>query len=196
LAYHYANNANVSAADSIYRIIWQLHASDTASASIAGYELAEHARMRGDTAEAILLYRNTADRFNASVNGAQARYKLAQLYRRSNNLDSSRYHLQLLAQRIDQPTVVANVLYDLGTTFFREREYMRAAEWFVRVREEFAGIEDWYTLSMLALGECYEQLQRKSEAIDAYTTVAELRPDDDYGKTAAARVKRLKGGRK
>lgn len=196
LAYHYANNANVSAADSIYRIIWQLHASDTASASIAGYELAEHARMRGDTADAILLYRNTADRFNASVNGAQARYKLAQLYRRSNNLDSSRYHLQLLAQRIDQPTVVANVLYDLGTTFFREREYMRAAEWFVRVREEFAGLEDWYTLSMLALGECYEQLQRKSEAIDAYTTVAELRPDDDYGKTAAARVKRLKGGRK
>lgn len=196
LAYHYANNANVSAADSIYRIIWQQDASDSAAASTAGYELAEHARMRGDTADAILMYRATADKFNSTVNGAQARYKLAQLYRRGNNLDSSRYHLQLLAQRTDQPTVVANVLYDLGTTYFRERDYMRASEWFIRVREEFAGVEDWYTLSMLALGECYEQLQRKSEAIDAYTTVAELRPDDDYGKTAAARVKRLKGGRK
>lgn len=196
LAYHYANNANVSAADSIYRIIWQQDVSDSASASIAGYELAEHARMRGDTADAIFMYRSTADRFNSSVNGAQARYKLAQLYRRGNQLDSARYHLQILAQRTDQPTVVANVLYDLGTTYFRERDYLRAAEWFMRVREEFAGIEDWYTLSMLALGECYEQLQRKNDAVDAYTTVAELRPDDDYGKTAAARVKRLKGGRK
>jgi TolA-binding protein len=87
-------------------------------------------------------------------------------------------------------------LYDLGTTYFRERDYGRASEWFARVREEFAGVEDWYTLSMLALGECYEQLQQKKEAIDAYTTVAELRPDDDYGKTALARVKRLKGGRR
>ena len=196
LAYYYSTNANLSAADSIYRILWENPASDTATASTAGYEIAEHARMRGDSSAAIDMYRITADRYPTSVNGAQARYKLAQLYRKVGRIDSARFHLQLLAQRVDQPSVVANVLYDLGTTYFRERDYGRASEWFARVREEFAGVEDWYTLSMLALGECYEQLQQKKEAIDAYTTVAELRPDDDYGKTALARVKRLKGGRR
>jgi TolA-binding protein len=196
LAYFYSTNANLSASDSIYRIIWENPASDSAAASTAGYEIAEHARMRGDSSSAIEMYRVTADRFATLVNGAQARYKLAQLYRKNGRIDSARFHLQLLAQRVDQPSVVANVLYDLGTTYFRERDYVRAAEWFVRVREEYAGIEDWYTLSMLALGECYEQLHQKKEALEAYTTVAELRPDDDYGKTALARVKRLKGGRR
>ena len=196
LAYYYASNANISASDSIYAIIRVKHAFDTAAASTAGYEMAEHARMRGDTTSAIELYRSTADRYPTAVNGAQARYKLAQLYRKAHTMDSARYHLQLLAQRTDQPSVVANVLYDLGTTYFREKNYATASESFIRVREEYAGVEDWYTLSMLALGECYEQLQQKKDALDAYMTVAELRPDDDYGKTAAARVKRLRGGRK
>ncbi|MEY2720298.1 MAG: hypothetical protein RLZZ273_1664 [Bacteroidota bacterium] len=196
LAYYYASNANMSASDSIYAIVRVKHAFDTAAASTAGYEMAEHARMRGDTASAIELYRSTADRYPTAVNGAQARYKLAQLYRKAHTMDSARYHLQLLAQRTDQPSVVANVLYDLGTTYFREKNYAKASESFIRVREEYAGIEDWYTLSMLALGECFEQLLQKKDALDAYMTVAELRPDDDYGKTAAARVKRLRGGRK
>ena len=196
LAYYYSTNANISASDSVYAIIRLQHAFDTSAASTAGYEMAEHARMRGDTLAAIDLYRTTSDKYPTSVNGAQARYRLAQLYRKANNMDSARYHLQLLAQRTDQPSVVANVLYDLGTTYFREKNYPKASESFMRVREEYAGVEDWYTLSMLALGECYEQMQQKNQALEAYMTVAELRPDDDYGKTAAARVKRLRGGRR
>jgi len=196
LAFYYASNANMSGADSIYQIIWKQHSDDTLAASTAGYEMAEHARMRGDTLAAVELFRTTADTYANSVNGTQARYKLAQLFRKMSNLDSARFHLQILAQRTDQPSIVANVLYDLGTTYFRERNYTQASEWFIRVREEYAGIEDWYTLSMLALGECYEQLQQKDQAIEAYSTIADLRPDDDYGKTAVARVKRLKGVRK
>ena len=196
LAYYYAENANVSSCDSIYRIVLREHSEDSLAASTAGYELAEHARMKGDTASALVMYRQTADQYPTEVDGVQARYKLAQLYRKSGSMDSARYHYQILSQLKDQPSVVANVLYDLGTTYFRERNYNSAAESFVRVREEYAGVEDWYTLSMLALGECFEQLQQKQDAIDAYQTVADLRPDDDYGKTAVARVKRLKGQRK
>lgn len=196
MGYYYATNANMTASDSVYSIVWNGYPADTAAASLAGYELAEHARMRGDTSKAVSQYLLAADRYPTSPNGAQARYKLAQLYRKNGQIDSARFHLQLLAQQTSQPSVVANVFYDLGTTYFRERAYEKAAEYFVRVREDYAGIEDWYTLSMLALGECFEQLAQKDQALDAYQTIAALRPDDDYGKTAAARVKRLKGGRK
>lgn len=78
----------------------------------------------------------------------------------------------------------------------RERNHAAAAAYFERVRDDYAGIEDWYTLSMLSLGECYEALGRKPDAMSTYQTVLTLRPDDDYGKTAQARLKRLSGGRR
>ena len=196
LAEYYTRTANTTSADSIYRIIFAMPGADTTALSLAGYELAEHARMRQDTTEAMELYQQTADRFSQSEYGAQARYKLAQLHRRAGRLDSSRFHLDLLAQRTDAPLIVANVLYDLGTSYMRERNHTIAAGYFERVRDDHAGIEDWYTLSMLSLGECYEALDRKPDAISTYQTVLTLRPDDDYGKTAQARLKRLSGGRR
>lgn len=195
LAEYYARTANTAAADSIYRIVFS-DAADTTSASLAGYELAEHARMREDTSGALLIYQQTADRFSSTEYGAQARYKLAQLHRRMGRLDSARFHLNMLAQRTDAPLIVANVLYDLGSSFVRERNHASAAAYFERVRDDYAGIEDWYTLSMLSLGECYEALGRKPDAMSTYQTVLTLRPDDDYGKTAQARLKRLSGGRR
>ncbi|MBU3698447.1 MAG: tetratricopeptide repeat protein [Candidatus Kapabacteria bacterium] len=196
LAEYYTRSANTTSADSIYRIIFVAPDADTTASSLAGYELAEHARMRQDSIGAMELYQQTADRFPASEYGAQSRYKLAQLHRRAGRLDSTRFHLNLLAQRTDAPLIVANVLYDLGTSFMRERNHAVAAGYFERVRDDHAGIEDWYTLSMLSLGECYEALDRKPDAISTYQTVLTIRPDDDYGKTAQARLKRLTGGRR
>ncbi len=195
LAEYYTRTANMSSADSIYRIIVRDHRLDTVAASLAGYELAEHARMLEDTSTAIELYRQTADVYPMSEYGAQARYKLAQLHRRAGRLDSTRFHLNVLAQRTDAPLIVANVLYDLGTSYMREKNYNQAVTYFERVRDDHAGIEDWYTLSMLGLGECFEALNRKPDAMQTYQTVLTLRPDDDYGKTAQARLKRL-GGRR
>ncbi len=157
--------------------------------------MAEHAGLRDDTVSALKLYQQSADYYPASEYGAQARYKLAQLHRKAGRLDSARFHLNILAQRTDAPLIVANVLYDLGTSFMREKSYETAVTYFERVRDDHAGIEDWYTLSMLSLGECYEALNRRNEASQTYQTVVTLRPDDDYGKTAQMRLKRL-GGRR
>ncbi|MFM8772124.1 MAG: tetratricopeptide repeat protein [Candidatus Kapaibacterium sp.] len=195
LAEYHTKSANMSSADSIYRIVLSSYGTDTVAASLAGYELGEHARLREDTTSALTLYLQTADVYPASEYGAQARYKLAQLHRRAGRLDSTRFHLNILAQRTDAPLIVANVLYDLGTSFMREKSIETAVTYFERVRDDYAGIEDWYTLSMLSLGECYEALNRRSDASQTYQTVLTLRPDDDYGKTAQMRLKRL-GGRR
>ena len=192
LAEHFANSANSGAADSIYAIVWTTFASDTDAASRAGYERALIARMKGDTAEAISLYRTTADRYAGAEYADQARYQLAALYRKTGVSDSARYHLGLLAQRSDKPQFASNALYELGTILLREKRYEEAVVQYERVRQEYAGYEDWYTLSLLALGECYEALKRFDEARDVYEMVMRLRPDDDYGKTADARIKRLK----
>jgi predicted TPR repeat methyltransferase len=53
------------------------------------------------------------------------------------------------------------------------------------------GGEDWYSLGLLQLGECYEQLGRPEAAAEVYRVLLNLRPGDEFGKTAQARLNRL-----
>ena len=191
LASYYDQRANAKSADSLYAVVMEQHADDTASASRAGFERATLARMNGDTALALSTYRETANRYAGKEYGDQSRYQLALFYRRSNKPDSARQELSILARTTDNKLIIANALYDLGDTYARERRWEEAAEVFTRVREDYAGYEDWYTLSLIGLGACYEQLEKDEEATTVYGIVVELRPDDDYGRTAQARLDRL-----
>lgn len=197
LAGYFERTANATSADSVYDIVMTAYKDDSLRASRAGFERASLARLRGDTVKAISIWTLTADRYGETEYGDQARYQLAMYHRRKGASDSARFHLGILATRMDQPLLAANALYDIGVTFVREKRYDEAVVQFQKVRDEFAGIEDWYTLSLLGLGECLEQLQRPSEAVEVYSLIVDLRPDDDFGNSARSRLKRLqKGGRR
>jgi TolA-binding protein len=73
----------------------------------------------------------------------------------------------------------------------RQEKLEEAVTAFIAVKENFAGIEDWFTLALLNLGECYERLQQNEKAIETYQAISTLRPDDDFGKTAKRRLKEL-----
>ena len=191
LAAYYDNMANATAADSLYAIVMNDHAKDSAQASRAGFERATLARMRGDTAASLQIYETIADRYAGSEYGDQARYQIATHYRRSGKIDSAREQLATLVRTASSRLVAANALYDIGDTYARQRRWEEASSIFERVREEYAGYEDWYTLALIGLGACYEQLERDEDAKAVYGVVVELRPDDDYGRTAQARLDRL-----
>lgn len=192
LAEYFSQKANSEAADSLYEIVWTRFEKDTDAAAKAGYERALIARQRGDTLRSIELFRMTADRYVGAEYADQARYQVAGMYRRRGDVDSAIYHLQLLTVRTDKPQFASNAWYDLGTIYLRQKRFDEAVAAYDRVRQEYAGYEDWYTLSLLALGECYESLKKFDDANIVYETIVRLRPDDDYGKTAEARIKRLK----
>jgi tol-pal system protein YbgF len=191
LAEHYDKAANARAADSIYALVIDRFPDDVAAASRAGFERATILRMRGDTTAAVRLYRTTADRYPATEYGDQSRYQVAMYYRSNRMVDSMRYHLSILAARVEVPLLAANAWYLIGESHVRANDHVAAIAAFERVREEFAGNEDWYTLSMLGLGESYEAVGRRDDAKDVYRTISTLRPDDDYGKAALARLKRM-----
>ena len=191
LAKHYDESANTSAADSIYQVVLKTFPDDTAVAARAAFERAAIVRMRGDTIAAARLYEWTAMAYPTSEYGDQSRFQLAMYYRSIRNADSMRFHLTVLGRRVDNPMLAANALFLIGQSYVREERYAEAVVVFERIRSEFAGNEDWYTLAMLALGETYDTLTRTAEAKEVYQTIATLRPDDDYGKTALARLKRL-----
>ncbi|CAN5465325.1 tetratricopeptide repeat protein [soil metagenome] len=197
LAGYYNKAANGAAADSLYHIIVTSFADDTATASEAGYERAMLQKMKGDSIRAIENFELIANRYPATEYGDQSRYQTAMYYRKNKQWDSARYHFASLAERNDNPGLAAEALYRIGEIYIRDKQIEQAIPYLKKVREELAGAEDWYTLSLLALGECYEALKLIDEAKDVYSVIASLRPDDDYGKAAAARLKRLAkaGGR-
>jgi len=191
LATYYGSIANSARADSLYAIITTKYPSDTANASRAGFERATLHRVAGDSIKALAFYKQVADKYPSTTYGDQARYQVSTYYRRNKNYDSARIQLGILVRTSQQPLIIANALYEMGEMFFREKNLIEATAMFTKVREEYAGYEDWYTFSLLALGEIYEQQLDFDAAKAAYTVVAELRPEDDFGKTAVARLKRL-----
>jgi TolA-binding protein len=191
LADFHKEQARALIADSLYEIVQRKYSADTPSASRAGFERANIARLLSDTVGAIQMYRATADTYPGTEYGDQARYQLSIYYRGLRQSDSAREELAVLVRTTSDAMIKANALYDIGDTYARERRWEEAVEMFERVRTEYAGYEDWYTLSLIGLGAAYEQLDEMEKAKGAYGVVLQLRPEDDYGKTAAARLKRL-----
>lgn len=191
LASYHEEHAQAEMADSLYAVVMTSFANDTAQASRAGFQRATLMRMRGDTARALTMYLDVADRYPSSEYGDQSRYQVATAFRRAGNVEQAQDQLGTLVRTTSNQLVAANALYDIGDMFARQRRWQEAADMFTKVREEYPGREDWYTLSLIGLGACYEQLDNRTAALDVYRIVQELHPDDDYGKTASARIERL-----
>lgn len=191
LAEFHNEQARAKTADSLFAIVQFKYPTDTPSASRAGFERATIARLQQDTVAAMQIFRYTADKYPATEYGDQARYQLASHYRAMRQYDSARAELAVLIRTSPDALIRANALYDIGDSYARERQWPQAIEFLERIRTEYAGVEDWYTLALIGLGTCYEQLAQPDKAKEVYGAVAQLRPEDDFGKTAIARLKRL-----
>jgi len=98
----------------------------------------------------------------------------------------------ILATNMDNPLLAAEAQFRIGELWMMGKNYEKASEAFALVRDRFTGQEDWFTKSLLNLGECYEQLGNTDSAAEVYQSIISLRSDDDYGKTAKNRLKRLR----
>jgi TolA-binding protein len=181
---------NALRADSLFQIVQTQYPANIAAAE-AGFERAQINYTRGDTVTALRLYRDVTLNFKNNEYADQSRYRIAMYLRNKGLSDSARTEFTVLAAREDNPLLAAEGAYRIGELWLREKNYPNALLAFKVVSEKFSGVEDWYTLSMIGLGECYEQTYDVEAARDIYKTIAKLRPTDDYGKTAQSRLKRL-----
>ena len=180
-------------ADSLFSVVEKLY-PDSISAAQAIFEKSAIAYARGDTGAALRGFRKVATKFSTTEFGDQSAYRVAMYWRVRGKFDSARVYFSQLALREENPYIAAESQYRIGELYLRERKHNEALAAFIVARDKFSSIEDWFTLSMLGLGECYEYLTQIDAAKDVYATLQELRKDDDYGKTAAARLRRLKKG--
>ncbi|MCX8050604.1 MAG: tetratricopeptide repeat protein [Chlorobi bacterium] len=183
-----ADRAFTQRADSLFAIIMNRYPGGQSFAK-AAFERGRLALARGDTATAIALLRSAS-----AAQGEyayQARYRLGMWYRDRAQNDSARAMFRAIIAYTDNPTLAAESAYRIAELWQREGNCAAAADTFALVLDRFEGIEDWYSLSLLGLAECSEVLGNIDKARQLYQTLMILRPDDDYGRTAAARRRRL-----
>lgn len=178
-------------ADSVFREV-QLQYPANPVAAEAGFERAQINFTKGDTTTALDLYREVATNFKNNEYADQSRYRIGMFLRNKGLVDSARAEFAILAARADEnPPLAAEAAYRIGESWLREKKYDSALVAYKVVREKFSGVEDWFTLAMIGLGECYEQAKEIDAAREIYQTILNLRPTDDFGKTAQSRLKRL-----
>ena len=110
-------------------------------------------------------------------------------------LDAGRYpNAEILFGEVAQnrtDDIGAQAQYYLGATLFEEKQYEDAISALVRVRTVYASYDEWFIKSLLKLGDCYVQIKDKKNAREMYRAVAKRHPNDEYGKEAKSKLKKL-----
>jgi tol-pal system protein YbgF len=178
---------NPSRADSLYRHVEER--GDSTQRAEALFQRGVLAYVRADTAAALALWQAALGRYPETEYAAQARYQVAMYWRARERYDSARVYLAPLARR--QDALGAEALYYIGEGWMREGQCDSAVIAFQLLQTHHTGTENWYSLSLLHAGECYERLGNTAAATEMYRLVVALRPNDEYGRTARSRLQRL-----
>ena len=81
--------------------------------------------------------------------------------------------------------------YYVGVARFEQKNYDTAISALVRVRTIFSNYDEWYTKSLLKLGDSYLKLKDKNNAKKLYRTVIKNHPRDRYGKEARKKLRKI-----
>lgn len=87
--------------------------------------------------------------------------------------------------------VGAKAQYYLGLAFYEQGKTDDAITALVRVRSVFAAYDEWFSRSLLKLGDCYVKLKDKKKAREMYISVKKSHPNDELGEEANKKLKAL-----
>lgn len=99
------------------------------------------------------------------------------------------YFEEVSTNRKDDLAAKAN--YFLGKTFFEQNKTDEAKNEFIKVRSLYSAYDEWYTKSLLALGDCYAKLNDKKNAAEMYKAVLQKHRRDQLGKEANEKLNSL-----
>ncbi|HRP01167.1 MAG TPA: tetratricopeptide repeat protein [Candidatus Kapabacteria bacterium] len=183
--------ANVNEADSLLASI-EVQYPNTDFAAQGAFERALIKYKQGDTVSALNLFLNVHNKYKDYDWGDQSIYRIAMHYRANGQYDSARTYFNIISDIKDNPKISSEARYRIGELYFRDKDYENAIKNFIIVKDNYEGFEDWYSLALINLGESYEKTNNIDSAKEIYNTLEIIRPNDDFGKTAKSRLKRLK----
>lgn len=85
----------------------------------------------------------------------------------------------------------AQAQYYYGVTLLEQEKTREAIAALVRVRSVFSGYDEWYTKSLMKLGDAYVKINDKRQAREMYRAVISRHPNDDIADEARRKMRGL-----
>lgn len=128
--------------------------------------------------------------YEGNIFAAKSKVELGILELNRNNYENAMQLLKEAAEnRLDD--IGAQAQYYYGLALFNQNKITEAITAFVRVRSVFAAYDEWYTKSLLRLGDCYIKLNDKKLAREMYRAVISRHPKSEYATEANKKLKQL-----
>lgn len=142
------------------------------------------------TAEAYEVLNEIISYYDGTLFADKAKVELGVLeFNRGGYENAELLFRELGAKRTDD--IGAKAQYYYGLTLFEQNKTREAITAFVRVRSIFGGYDEWYTKSLLKLGDCYKELGDKQNAREMYRAVLQRHRGDQLGKEAQTKLNSL-----
>jgi hypothetical protein len=177
-------------ADSLYLLL-ENNYPENISAPNAGFQRASMAMVEGDTTRSIEIFKHVFNDYKTNDYSLVSGDIIAKLYSRKGLQDSAIEVYSKLTEQNFNIDIAAEAQYEIGKIYKSNDEFEKAEAALLMVKENFTGIDDWFSRAILDLGEIYENNKRWLEAQEQYNILIELRPEDEFGITAKQRMKRV-----
>ena len=146
---------------------------------------------KGDVASAYDVYDEIVQYYDGSIFADKARLDLGSVEMNARRYGNAVKYFQNLAnKRTDDLGAAAQ--YNLGMLYQAQSKSNESITAFVRVLNSFPANDEWVTKANLRLGDIYTKMKDIRRAKEMYKAVLDKHPDDDYGKEAQQKTRRLK----
>jgi TolA-binding protein len=125
-----------------------------------------------------------------SLFAVKAKVTMGKIEVQRNNFDKAQNLLKDIGEkRVDD--IGAEAQYYYGLSLYNQNNIPEAITAFVRTRSIFAGYDEWYTKSIMKLGDCFAKMNDKKQAKEMYRAVISKHPDDEYTIEAKKKLRGL-----
>jgi TolA-binding protein len=140
--------------------------------------------------EAYSAFDQIINNYEGSLFVAKAKVELGIIELQRNNFDKAQSYLKEVGEtRLDDIGAQAQYLY--GLSLFNQNRMDEAITALVRVRSVFVAFDEWYTKSLLKLGDCYVKMKDNKQARELYKAVLSRHQNDEYSKEAKKKLNQL-----
>ncbi|MEW6701625.1 MAG: tetratricopeptide repeat protein, partial [Bacteroidota bacterium] len=128
--------------------------------------------------------------YEGSIFASKAKVELGIIELQKNNFEAAQQLLKEVGEkRVDD--IGAQAQYYYGVSLFNQNKIEEAITALVRVRSVFSAYDEWYSKSLLKLGDCYLKLKDKQQAREMYRAVLNRHQSGEFAQEAKKKLRQL-----
>jgi tetratricopeptide (TPR) repeat protein len=144
----------------------------------------------GELEKARAQFAAVSEKNRGGVYGDKSLIGLGIVHREGGNYDLAlAAFTEVAGRRTDQ--IGAEAQYRIGETLHQQGKYRDAVTALLRVKYIYPSSADWVARAYLMIGGCYESIQEKGKAREAYQMVLKSHKEDEFAREADRKIKEL-----